>query len=651
MDSISRLYSEVLEPQAHAPRLDQIRPLLDTPLESSSPSKPNAKRVRLSSIEPRNDTIRRKIESSAYTSIPQVLQDIESKKAKLSGSNDSDTDGNDGSTISQDAIEAFIARLSSTERGTDGTVQNSPSKGEGGRASLPAGRIITLRSQTEKGPQQLYSGLPQAIEYNNNSSAEIDGRRLPNGFDLSHPTTVDPGSLAPLKEKRTIGDVFRPLSRSKALELPRNTRSAFKGNTLGFVSEPSLERTSSLNRSDYKYQQLPTGSWLTYNKETNETDLLRKQRERTLGGTDFRTVLMANELVGNDAEDPTMLFRKAFSSFAPTSDSARALISEQHRDRQWWQKNGRKRLRKVFKTEYPDLESTDNDAPLVGLDEKSLESLVQTFEDAEDSPMPALGEDVNTITEVLTEVSQLLETVHSYQNIRKSDTKIRNEPLSPSTGEYDTYEILKSQLSILVASLPPFAVAKLDGDKLADLNISTSIIVETTDYRGTGQTDDYTQSRYRAAHAASTTNAATTRPAQPAQPRQNYQTPNILGRYGTNAQSYSSNMASLPGATYASRPTNYQTPAATTTRPYQSTAYQSAAGSYSQPTVQQFQRPTQNGYGNYSTPQQQAGYSQTPSQPAYQQRAQTQPLVYGRTESPQKPVVNAGHYGQPVTGR
>ena len=608
--------------------------------------------MRLSSVEPRNDTIRWKIESSAYTSIAQVLQDIESGKGRLVDSNNPDADGNDGSGVAQDAIEAFIARMSPKESRADEVLPDNPNKAEGGRKSLPAGRIITLRSQTEKGPQQLYSGLPETNEYNNSSSGEIDGRRLPNGFDLSQPTTVDLGTLAPPKEKRTIGDVFRPLSRTKALEPPRNTRSAFKSNTLGFVSEPNLERTSNLNRSDYKYQQLPTGSWLSYNKETNETDLLRKQRERTLGGTDFRTVLMANELAGKDAEDPTMLFRKAFSSFAPTSDSARALISEQDRDRQWWQKFGKKRLRKVFKTGYPDPEPTDNDAPLIELDEKNLESLVQTFEDTEDSPMPALTEDVSTISEVLIEVSQLLETVHSYQDMRKSDTKIRNEPLSPSTEEYDAYEILKSQLSILVASLPPFAVAKLDGDKLADLNISTSIIVETPDYRGTGQADDYTQSRYRAAHAASTANTTTTRPAQPAQPRQNYQTPNTLGRYGTNAQSYSANMASLPGATYASRATNYQTPAAaTTTRPYQSTAYQSAAGSYSQPTVQQFQRPTQNGYGNYNTPQQQAEYSQTPSQPAYQQRAQAQALNYGRTDSPQKPVVNGGYYGQPVNGR
>merc|ERR1712169_10386 len=52
--------------------------------------------------------------------------------------------------------------------------------------------------------------------------------------------------------------------------------------------------------------------------------------------------------------------------------------------------------------------------------------------------------------------------------------------------------MLRDQLKILISSLPPFAVAKLDGDQLEELNISTKLLVEPPDYQGTGQVDDYT---------------------------------------------------------------------------------------------------------------------------------------------------------------
>ncbi|KAL8955409.1 MAG: hypothetical protein Q9193_006728 [Seirophora villosa] len=63
-------------------------------------------------------------------------------------------------------------------------------------------------------------------------------------------------------------------------------------------------------------------------------------------------------------------------------------------------------------------------------------------------------------------------------------------PTSPSADEVDIYNMLKSQLSIMVSSLPPYALAKLDGKKLGVLNVNTTIQVETPNHRGSLEEDE-----------------------------------------------------------------------------------------------------------------------------------------------------------------
>lgn len=571
-----------------------------------------------------------------------------------------DADDRDGPRSLRTVTEEFVEALSG-QRSSNPT--STPAEGRAPKRDDSiglAGQIITVRSSTDHGPRQLYSGLQTAKTKQEQPLSDLDGRRLPNGFDLTYPNTVDSDTLAPPKDKRTFGEVFKSLPKTKALELPRSTRNAFRSNVLKFVSEPSLERNPNLNRNDYKFQGLATGTWLNYSKggPHNEQDLLRRLREKTLASSDARSAMMTSESTASEKEDPTLMFKKVFSSFAPTSDSSRAVVSEEDRDRQWWYKFGKKRLQKVFRTEYPDPEVNGTTPVTDTLDDLDIDEIVSGFAETEESAFPGSNEDPTNIDEVLEEVSQLLETVHSYQDIRNHDSRVRNELNLPTSNEFDAYELLRSQLSILVSSLPPFAVAKLDGDKLSDLNISTQIVVKTPDYRGTGQPDEYTQSRYRAANAASQPPAAATaRTGQPTQPRQNYQTPNTFGRYGNNLTSYSQN-TSTSAAGYGQRTNaSYQTPGAGN-RPYQNTSYQPATGSYSgQSNLGQYQRPTPNGYTNYGASQSQSGYTQTPTQPGYQQRAQSQAAsvnyssIAGRAASPQKPVVNGQYYGQSAPGR
>jgi hypothetical protein len=156
---------------------------------------------------------------------------------------------------------------------------------------------------------------------------------------------------------------------------------------------------------------------------------------------------------------------------------------------------------------------------------------VSNFQAQEIQELPTEARAPEDVDDVLADISELLETLHSYQQIRSLDSRAALGVSKPSSAEFDSYELLRSQLAILIATLPPFAVAKLDGDKLEKLNVGTKIIVDTVDYRGTAQPDEYTLSRYRAAQSANTPAA---RPQMPTtQARPTYQTPSVH-RYNSN---------------------------------------------------------------------------------------------------------------------
>jgi hypothetical protein len=575
-------------------------------------------------------TIETKILEGEYNSVDQLTDDIKRAKDAIDAQHDSarvngHVKNNSMEGAASELLTLFSSHLDSTSD-SKATTHASPSV-----SNHRNGQIITLRSQTEKGTQQLFSGLQ--VQRQGDKDVVVDGRRLPNGFDLTDPATMDSTLLAPPKEKRLFGDVFRPRPTVKQLEMPRS-RPANRTSTLSFVTEPSLEKGVPINRADYKNQSLPTSIWLSYSKTTayNDQDALRRQRERALTATDFRAALVANDVAANEADDANALFKKVFSSFTPIYDSSKGLINEQDHNRLYWQRYGKKRLNKIFRTDYPDIEEVNNKQDESEVFDDSFEDVVTNFQPAEDEDPILPQDEPANVDEVLDEISRLLETVHSYQNLRAAS--VRNP--DPSGNELDTYELLRSQLKILVAALPPFALAKLDGNKLQDLNISTNIMVEGVDFHGTGQPDDYTLQRYRAAQQATT--VAASRAPQQQTARQQYPTPATVQRFGTTNQSYQAPGVSAQAA-YAQRPTaNYQSTPSTQRQFPPANTYNPQAA------VQQFQRPTPNGYGSYSTQTPQAqhpGYSQTPSQPGYQQRAQQQAaLGYGRTASPTKPMMN-----------
>lgn len=466
----------------------------------------------------------------------------------------------------------------------------------------PASVVLSLRSQTDQGIRQLFSGLPEKAD-----TSDINGRHLPNGFELTELSKMGKESTIPT-DARKFGDVFTPHRNTKSLDIPRPHRNP-RIQGLDFV--PPFENILPANRTDHRYAALSTGSWLKY----ATSDRL---------GTDTKNLSKDN------SEEKSGLFKAAFSSFAPSTDNSSAAVTNHARSQQWWKKYGRpNRHASLFSrssqlTQQTPVENDGHDF------EKEIEKLIADFIPENDQAVEA--------EEVLDEISELVETLSSYQSMR--NLEVAKGPTSaskPTSEEYEIHELLRSQLQLLISSLPPFAVAKLNGDQLEALNISTHILTSTPEFTGTSQIDDYTMRRNRAAQTAAASVAGRTAP--PTQPRPMYGTP--TGAYNAQARTYNSNMTN---STYAARPTStmYSTlrpGAGTQATPYPQSTYRPGGATIHTPSVQQFQRPMVNGYGPGATPTPQPSFVQRPSQPGYQQRAQ-EASSYQRGDSPQKPLVN-----------
>lgn len=644
-----------------------ISPLLKQALPASDAVQPDSKRPRLSDV-PEDDTIGKRISSDFYTSIDQVRVDLSRLQDAIKAINNPATVNGESK---DDALTPNTLQEASTKIEEILSLDDLKPK----PSIHTTGQVITLRSQTEKGTQQLYSGL-QLEDSVTGQIKRLDGRRLPNGFDLTDPATMDTSLLAPTKDRRTFGDVFRPPSSLKQLDVPRSTRSTFRGNTLTFSKDSSLDKPQSGNRNDYRSQQLPVGSWLSYNLSDHQSD--KRLRGRSLAQGDLRAALLANDLASQDTEDASSLFKKAYSSFAPTFDTSKAVVTEHDRDRQWFSKNGPRKLRAIFKRQISD-DPSEPTSEIQGPDD-DFATVVSNFEPQESDQIPPPSEEVESIDDILADLSSLLNTLHSQQQLRSLDTRPSHTTAKPPPQEIDTYDLLLNQFTILVSGLPPFAVAKLDGDKLAALNISTQVLVDTPDYRGTAQPDEFTLSRYRAAQA--TTAAARPQPQPQSQPaRPTYSTPGVQRYTNTNSLSaYAQNLgvaAARYGTAATATGTNYQTPN-TIQRPFQQSQYtgQTSSATYNaSAALQQFQRnlaqpatPTANGYqygGQQQTAPPPSGLRQTfmqsPSQPGYQQSAQNKvayPANTGmgvsmgspgtglRSPSPAKPMGQPAYYGQ-----
>lgn len=577
--------------------------------------------------------------------------------------------------------------------------------------------VLTLYGSAPQ-PKQLFSSTQQPIRINasdpstkNSSAIEVlaplNENSLPPGIATTKIAPYHPPEPSTTKKRTpTIKESFRPHSSLAPLDPPRQSKHITRGPTVNWYDPYEAElngRASHVEKNNYTHSALPTGQWLYYSSspspaQISSHDAMRKQRDRALSFGDSKPNVRPEELVEHQHAKDKALFRSAYSSFAPTHDNAAAIIPEDTRRQMWWGKFGQARFKAWLSLQYPEDELGSVDATVESATQQhdlvDLEEAVKAYV-PEETPKEFMSNvsdnkdevDEKDVEEILKEISDALETLSSFQRIRNlslpSTTRsggsqnpelagVSGSPTNPSPAEFDIYEMLRTNLSLMVQSLPPYAVAKLNGDQLDDLNISTWIVVDNLNYAGTMEEDDYTAQKKQPASsavAASTGRTSTPNLSVASRPV-NFQTP-ASGATQFNQRTYASNTrlpqssGGQPQQYYAPRPPlatpygqsgtpqSYQasrpTPSTSQRPPYPPNQYSHNSNSqYGQGSnLQQFQRPTVNGYGpNYSsqhttTPSQTPSgqFPQRPTQPGYQQRAQDSAFnaAAARSASPQKP--------------
>lgn len=502
-------------------------------------------------------------------------------------------------------------------------------------------KILTLYGGSSSNAKQLFSSLQKLndTESASDKPATFPEDRLPNGITT---TRAIPFNLEMAERPvKTFGEVFAPRSTLAQLEPPRRGRAWARDQSSTWVdSFDAITNYDAIlgQKHHHSFVKLPSGHWLHYGGDSASPSYWnRREEQNRLEETEAST---RNAQSARNTNEDTALLYGAYSSFAPSFDSSHAMIQSDAKNSMWWAKRGSRRFNTMLALHKAT--RLDEDQTLTELDETTLEEDVKSF--IEKGSLEAKSEETGEtaledkdVDALLQDISELLQTLDSFRRNRNLELPSQGEsktddkagtPSSPSAAELATYETLKSGLAAIISNLPPYAVAKLNGDQLAELNISQKILVEMPTYNGTMEEDDYSLLQRRlAATAPAATPSRTgsyqatsgynqrmyptnTRPQQPAAGPQGYYQgrPSSSTPYTPGASTPQQNYAGLrPQVSPSQRPSNIP-------------AY--SPGQYQPP------RATPNNYGPYS------GQSAPSPGPGYQQNPA---YAAGRSASPQKP--------------
>lgn len=580
--------------------------------------------------------------------VPDIIAAVKASIADTESTRADDTGDRSNAEIEKQ-IRDFRSKAVALLRREDAYPQTPPvhhSDQDGADEFAVARPVLTV---TGHAPQErrLFSSLA--------ASGDIDWSQvnLPAGVSI---TRVLPSS--PQEKTLTLGEVFAPPRALHPLQAPKQPKTQAKGNTLDFY-HPELTDRSPYRVNSYFSTKLSAGHFLDYRNATPSSSVKARQheRQRSLAGKKPST----SELEMSEMET---LFRGAFSSFAPCKDDTAAVVPSNVAGRMWWQRAGHQSFQNMIGIGYyGDGDQADGEAGDVkagDFDENAVQEAIENWDDdvvdptLEDVMGTKRGDEEKEADEILDEVSDMIETLASYQRIRNlnlpnSQNRPTSDPVTgdmlatsgpqPSEEEQATYQMLKAQLALIVKTLPPYAVAKLNGDQLEDLLISTRVPVATDQYRGVMEEDDTAlQARIRAQQQAAQANA---RP---------HHTPNMqyANQYHTPAQQYGTpNRRQSQSQQYfrTGMPQNYQQ-GYQQPRQYPSSAHQRP------PQPNQYSRP--NGYpSQYAT---QLAKAQTPfghqNMPQYanQQRPQYGQMPQQGTPGARYPYQQQGYsHQQPGT--
>jgi hypothetical protein len=686
------------------------------------PSKePSQKKAKLASTA-NESSIANKLSKAAYTSLQQIKVDVsDASEALVSSIQDKAREGSQGGRPSVEdlkqihrvqMLETLIKETLDRELqylGKEEEVVKQEDSGTSvinGALERKTGTVLTLFGNAPT-PKQLFSSVQHAPSNRRDPAIKlelpVEEMSLPIGITATK-VMVPPEDQA--KQGPTFGEAFAPPYSLSALLPPKaHKRSTTRDTSIAWEFKDPVQRNS--KKGGYTVQVQTAGTWLGYGGKdvsADPTSEKRKQRDRALSGGESLQKISPEALLEDElAREEAALFRRAYSSFAPSHDNNGAVVPTQTKNNVWWAKVGERKFNETFAIDPALLDDQparlDHAEDSLLLEEDDMDRVMKSLEDLEDEePTTEQVRSKTKVDHVLREISELLETLASYQRIRNatlptsgavsrppvspapSSAAKSGKPDEPSEDELSTYNTLRHELAYLILQLPPYAVAKLDGDKLADLGVSKLITFQVKDTKGSLAEDLVTRQAKLSAMATASSLANLARPNSSAGQHYNttaQRTPAIgqaaNTRYGqqygsrtpapppqfsrsTSNQSYGTPSASMPRPSYGSTTQQY---ARTGTQPPQ----------YGQANGQQYyqQRPMQQTPGGYGalqqfqqTPQAQrpayAPQQQTP-QHQYQQRSHTAALSavgyqnntpqqqnYARTASPIKP----GGYASPM---
>ncbi|KAF6815582.1 hypothetical protein CSOJ01_03469 [Colletotrichum sojae] len=510
--------------------------------------------------------------------------------------------------------------------------------------------------------KQLFSSLPKKTP-----GAETSTRPSP----LSLPPGVSTTIIMPSRQSErtaTLGELFSSSRPLPPLQPPKQPKQTVKGNVLNFQHPDPAGKSKFFNES-YSSKKVAVGYFLDYTNATPSSKTKTRQRERAQSLAGRRP--SSAELEVSEME---MLFRSAFSSFAPCRDDSASIIPSSHAGRLHWQLLGQRSFNKMIDSELqafeddqpseqtPEAEEIDEEfvnEAIEKWDEWLVDPALQDMDSIVAKPQDKKDLADKEVDELLGEVTDMIETLLSYQRIRNltlpsSQNRYSGDPVggdmlshgvvsAPTEEETMTYETLKAQLSLIINTLPPYAVAKLNGDQLEQLLVSTKLEIRTDQYKGVMEDDAATQ----AARMRQQQNVAAAAPQSRPAP---HRTPSASTPYNHNQ--YAAGQYGTPSRTPSIAPTNYYRSGQQPAMPPQQGPMPRPVGTPHHMPPHQTPRPGQpggyrppNGYTSFA---QHVGKAQTPygHQGAPYGSQQRPPQYPGYTGTPQHGTPNA-RYQQP----
>ncbi|KAK4203507.1 hypothetical protein QBC40DRAFT_20375 [Triangularia verruculosa] len=503
---------------------------------------PSLKRAKSEEDEP--ITIADKVAQGAYRILDDLMCDLTKvvedhvKELKME-----DGASNEGAITQTKAFKTTALGLYRQELSYPKLPQSLPLR-PGQREDGSDGTLVLSTFGLAPNLRPLFTSLQRSASPDGVLKPLGDGQ-LPNGVTA---TKIYPDVYAHSDKNArplTLGELFPSPRNLPPLQPPKAPKNTTKSNVLSFY-HPELTEKSKYRSGTYSSQSLSTGHWLDYSNATPAIHAKTKQRERAQSLAGVKPSSVELELSEMEA-----LFRGAFSSFAPSRDDSAAIVPSSLISRIWWQRVGRRNFEKMNEDALDEKEEENAVEPgfVTEIDDDLVKEAIENWDSVVDPSLDEVlgkkSDEEKEVEDLLDEVTDMIETLSSFQRNRNltlptsqdrysadpnNGDMLRNGNASqqPSEEEVMTYEALKAQLAMIIASLPPYAVARLNSDKLEELAVSTKIEVRSDEYRGVMEEDEPARLSRQAAQAAAN-----------ASQRQAHRTPSVSSAtYGNHQQQY-----------------------------------------------------------------------------------------------------------------